>query len=61
MGRHSLGFYFLIAAGFIVLMTSYSMLSPILLAFLLTVFITLAVNPLVLRLRELAGGRRLAA
>jgi len=58
---HSPGIYIAAAAALVVLMTSYNLLSPVLLSFLLVVLITLAANPVVLRIRELTGGRRLAA
>jgi predicted PurR-regulated permease PerM len=60
VGRHSLAFYLVVVTGLIVVITSYELLSPILLSFILIVLITLAVNPVVLRLRALTGGRKLA-
>lgn len=60
MGRHSLAFYVVVLTALVVAITSYELLSPILLSFILIVLITLAVNPIVLRLRALLGGRKLA-
>lgn len=45
----------------VVLITGYDLLSPILLSFLLIILITLAVNPVVIRLRNWIGSRRVVA
>jgi predicted PurR-regulated permease PerM len=57
---HSPTFYLFVATGLVVFILAYPLLSPILLSFILIVLITLAANPVVLRLRQLTGGRRLA-
>ncbi len=57
---HSPTFYLFVATGLVVFILSYRLLSPILLSFVLILLITLAVNPVVLWLRRLTGGRRLA-
>jgi predicted PurR-regulated permease PerM len=53
--------YVLLAAGLYVFINAFSLLSPILLSFLLILLISLAVNPLIFRLRTWTGGRSLAA
>jgi len=53
-------FYVVIAAALYALIHAYSLLSPILLSFLLIILITLAVNPIVSRLRTWTGGRKRA-
>ncbi len=52
--------YVILAATLYALIECYSLLSPILLSFFLIVLITLAVNPIVARLRSWAGGRKRA-
>jgi len=56
----SIAFYVVLAAALYSLIQAYSLLSPILLSFLLIILITLAVNPIVLRLRTWTGGRKRA-
>jgi predicted PurR-regulated permease PerM len=58
--RHSFYFYLLAAAGFYIFIQSFSLLSPILFSFLLIVLVSLAVNPLIARMRGWAGGRTAA-
>lgn len=54
-------FYLLLAAGLFVLVETFTLLSPILLAFVLILLISLAANPLIARIRKLlSGGRALA-
>ena len=57
---HSIAFYVVFAAVLYAGIRVYSLLSPILLSFLLIVLITLAVNPIVQRLRAWTGGRKRA-
>jgi predicted PurR-regulated permease PerM len=57
---HSITFYVVLAAISYAVIQAYSLLSPILLSFLLIILITLAVNPLVSRLRTWTGGRKRA-
>ena len=52
--------YVIIAAALYALIHAYALLSPILLSFILIVLITLAVNPLITRMRSWTGGRRRA-
>lgn len=56
----SFAFYVVLAAALYALIQAYSLLSPILLSFLLIILITLAVNPIVARLRTWTGGRKRA-
>ena len=57
---HSFYFYLLAAAGLYIFIQSFSLLSPILFSFLLIVLVSLAVNPLISRMRGWAGGRKRA-
>ena len=57
----SISFYVLLGAGAYAFIEAYQLLSPILLSFILIIFISLALNPLVLRLRAFVGGRKVAA
>lgn len=52
--------YVVFAAALFVVLQSFSLLSPILLSFLLIILITLAVNPVIMHMRRWAGGRRRA-
>lgn len=56
--RLSTGAYLVIAFGLLVFVLTFPTLSPIYLSFLLTLIISLALNPLVNRLRGLTGGRK---
>jgi predicted PurR-regulated permease PerM len=51
----------LLVAALYVFIHTFSLLSPILLSFLLILLISVAVNPVVFRLRAWTGGRRGAA
>ncbi len=53
----SVVFHLLLAAALFAFIQAFSILSPILLSFLLTILISLAVNPLISRIRALTGGR----
>lgn len=53
-------FYGVCAAALYVIIQAYSFLSPILLSFLLIILTTLAVNPIISRLRTWTGGRKRA-
>jgi hypothetical protein len=57
----SIAFYVFLGAALFAFIQSYSLLSPILLSFLLVILISLAVNPLILWIRSLTGGRKLPA
>lgn len=57
---HSFVFYVAFAVFLHAVFQAYSLLSPILLSFLLIVLITLALNPVISRLQEWSGGRRRA-
>ncbi len=51
-------FYLVLAAAFWVFIQTFALLSPILLSLLLILLISLAVNPVISRLRSLTGGRK---
>jgi predicted PurR-regulated permease PerM len=53
--------YVVLAAALYAAIQSYSLLSPILLSLVLILLITLAVNPIIARMRAWAGGRKRAA
>ncbi len=57
-GRLSIGSYLVIAFALLIFVQTFAILSPIYLSFLLTLIISLALNPLVNRLRSLTGGRK---
>ena len=54
----SISFYLILAAVLFAFIETFSLLSPILLSFLLILLISLAVNPVISRMRALTGGRR---
>jgi predicted PurR-regulated permease PerM len=56
----AISFYVLLGAALLVFIETFSLLSPILLSLLLILLITLAVNPLISRMRALTGGRKVA-
>lgn len=55
---HSVTFYVLLAGALFVFIQTFALLSPILLSWLLILLISLAVNPVISRLRALTGGRK---
>jgi predicted PurR-regulated permease PerM len=55
---HSFYLYVILGAALFAFIQSFALLSPILLSFLLILLISLAFNPLILRMRSLTGGRR---
>ena len=54
----SISFYVLLGAALFAFIQTFSLLSPILLSFLLILLISLAVNPVISRMRALTGGRK---
>ena len=56
---HSISFYVILGAALYAFIQTFSLLSPILLSFLLVLLISLAVNPIINRMRALTGGRKL--
>jgi predicted PurR-regulated permease PerM len=54
----AISFYVLLAAALFVFIETYSLLSPILLSLLLILLVSLAVNPVISRLRAWTGGRK---
>jgi predicted PurR-regulated permease PerM len=59
--RPSVLFYVLAAAALLILIKTFALLSPILLSLLLILLISLAVNPVIARMRAWTGGRKGAA
>lgn len=57
---HSITFYVILGAALFAVIKSFPLLSPILLSFLLVMLISLAVNPVISRMRALRGGRKSA-
>ncbi len=56
----SIALYLIVAAVLVAFIKTFSVLSPIILSFLLTVLISLALNPVVTWLRTFTGGRKAA-
>ena len=56
---HSISFYVILGVALFAFIRTFSLLSPILLSFLLVLLISLAVNPVISRMRALTGGRKL--
>jgi predicted PurR-regulated permease PerM len=56
--QRSISFYVLLAAALVVFIQSFRLLSPILLSLLLILLLSLAVNPVISRLRAWTGGRK---
>jgi predicted PurR-regulated permease PerM len=54
----SIAFYVLLAAALLVVIETFWLLAPILLSLLLILLISLAINPVISRLRSWTGGRR---
>lgn len=54
---HSVYFYIILGASLFTFIQTFSLLSPILLSFLLIFLISLAFNPVISRMRALTGGR----
>ncbi len=55
----SIAFQVILAAALLVFILTFSLLSPILLSFLLVLLISLALNPLISRMRAWTGGRKI--
>ena len=56
--RLSISFYLMFAVALLAFIQTFAFLSPIYLSFLITLLISLALNPLVNKLRTLTGGRK---
>lgn len=56
---HSISFYLILGVALFAFIRTFSLLSPILLSFLLVLLISLAVNPVISRMRALTGGRKI--
>jgi len=57
---HSISFYMILGVALFAFIWIFSLLSPILLSFLLVLLISLAVNPIIFRMRALTGGRKIS-
>ena len=57
---HSISFYVILATALFIFIQTFSLLSPILLSFLLILLISFAVNPVISRMRAVTGGRKVA-
>ncbi len=55
----SISFYVILGAGLFAFIQTFSLLSPILLSFLLVLLLSLAINPMISRMRALTGGRKI--
>jgi predicted PurR-regulated permease PerM len=51
--------YVFLGAGLLAFIQAFSLLSPIILSFILILLISFAVNPVILRMRRLTGGRKI--
>ena len=58
--HHAFAFYLTMAVIFYAVIHVYALLAPILLSFILILLITLALNPIMIRLRNWTGGRKRA-
>ena len=56
---HPISFYVILGAALFAFIRTFSLLSPILLSFLLVLLISLAVNPVISRMRAWTGGRKI--
>ena len=54
-----IAFYVILAVGLLAFIRAFSLLSPILLSFLLVLLVSLALNPVISRMRSLTGGRKI--
>ncbi|MFN2354495.1 MAG: AI-2E family transporter [Desulfopila sp.] len=55
----SISAYVILGATLLAFIKTFSLLSPIILSFLLILLISLAINPVILRMRALTGGRKI--
>ena len=56
---HSISFYVILGVALFAFIKTFSLLSPILLSFLLVLLLSLAVNPVISRMRDFTGGRKI--
>jgi len=56
---HSISFHVILGVALLAFIWTFALLSPILLSFLLVLLISLAINPMISRMRALTGGRKL--
>jgi len=57
--QHSISFYVILGMALFAFIKTFSLLSPILLSFLLVLLLSLAINPVISRMRALTGGRKI--
>jgi predicted PurR-regulated permease PerM len=57
MKARSISAYVVLGAALLAFIQTFSLLSPIILSFLLILLVSLAINPVILRMRALTGGR----
>jgi len=55
----SIAVYVILGAALLAFVKTFSLLSPIILSFLLILLVSLAINPVILRMRALSGGRKM--
>jgi predicted PurR-regulated permease PerM len=55
----SISAYVILGAALLAFIKTFSLLSPIILSFLLILLVSLAINPVILRMRALTGGRKI--
>lgn len=55
---HSISFYMIMGMALFAVIKTFSLLSPILLSLLLVILLSLAVNPIISKMRGLTGGRK---
>ena len=55
-----ISFYVILGVALFAFIRTFSLLSPILLSFLLVLLISLAINPVISRIRALTGGRKIS-
>jgi predicted PurR-regulated permease PerM len=59
LAPRSIAFHVVLGAALLAFILTFSLLSPILLSFLLVLLISLALNPLIAKMRTLTGGRKI--
>lgn len=57
--QHPISFYVIMGVALFAFIKTFTLLSPILLSFLLVLLLSLAINPVISRMRALTGGRKI--
>ena len=57
--QHSISFYVIMGVALFAFIKTFTLLSPILLSFLLVLLLSFAINPVISRMRTLTGGRKI--